>query len=337
MKMPASQFPAPGLSWRDLGLLMPLFVAVDTDGRVRAAGPTLRKLAGGEAVGRSLDQVFTFQHPPAMGRVQDLTSVVPLRLSLSGTPSTPFKGIAIPLAASDGVLINLSFGATLRDAVHDHGLTDTDFAVTDLASELLFLAEAKAAVMTQAQKFSDRIRSARAQAVEQSLTDPLTGLRNRRGLDRMLARLTGAGQPFGVIHVDLDHFKQINDTLGHAMGDEVLVSVGARLRNAVRDDDSVARIGGDEFLVVLPGVRDCRQVDLVARRLLDDLARPVRHDNPQVVVTASLGVAVWDGSSRTSIDALLLDADRALYQAKDAGRGRVHFADGAVRAGGGAA
>lgn len=338
--------PGAGLTWGDLGRLMPLYLAVDTGGIVRAVGPTMHKLAGAELVGAPLASVFTLHHPPRIGRVEDLLRHVPLRLSLAGPRPTPFKGVAVALAGSSGVLINLSFGATLRDAVHDHALTDTDFAVTDLASELLFLAEAKAAVMTQAQKFSDRLRGARAQAVEQSLTDPLTGLRNRRGLDRVLARLKGLQQPVGVIHVDLDHFKQINDTLGHAVGDQVLVSVGARLRHAVRDDDSVARIGGDEFVVTLPGLRDCNQVALVARRLLVDLARPVWHgapqnipsrtpadcpalcpsDWPQVAVSASLGVAVWDGSSTVSLESLLLEADRALYDAKDAGRGQVRFA-----------
>jgi diguanylate cyclase len=319
--------PNPDLSWQAIGLLMPVFAALDKDGILRAAGPTLRKLAGPGAIGRHLEQVFKLQHPQQLDRVQDLTRFVPLRLSLAGDRPTPFKGVAVALAGTGGVLINLSFGATLRDAVRDHGLTDTDFAVTDLASELLFLAEAKAAVMAQAQKFSDRLRGARAQAVEQALTDPLTGLRNRRGLDRMLARLSTSGQPFGIIHVDLDHFKQINDTLGHAMGDQVLVSIGSRLRRAVRDDDSVARIGGDEFLVVLPGLRDRAQVAVVARRLLHDLAQPVRRDNPRVVVSASLGVAVWDGGTSISIEGLLLDADRALYDAKDAGRGQVRFAD----------
>jgi diguanylate cyclase len=310
-----------------LGRLMPLYAVLDRSCLLCDAGPTLRKLAGEGAVGRPLDQTFVLLHPAAVTGAMDLTRTAPLRMILREGPPTPFRGTAVPLAGSGGgVLLNLSFGSTLGDAVRDHALSATDFAVTDLASELLFLSEAKDAVMAEARKFSDRLRGARAQAMEQALTDPLTGLRNRRGLDRALARLSASGQSFGLVHVDLDRFKQINDTMGHPVGDLVLAAVGSRLRRAVRDDDSVARIGGDEFVVLLPGLSDHGLLHHVAQRLLMDLLHPVMADGVAVEVSASLGVAVWDGAEPAPTDALLLAADRALYRSKDAGRGRVTFA-----------
>lgn len=314
----------------ELGRLMPLFAWLDRQGVLLDAGPTLQKLAGPGAVGRPLGEIFALVHPRGFGQALELTRAAPLRLVLRGPIATAFKGAAVPLAGGE-VLLNLSFSYGLREAVRDHGLSDTDFAATDLAFELLYLTEANGAVMAEAKKSSERLRGARAQAVEQSLTDPLTGLRNRRGLDRTLGRLAASGQRFGLIHVDLDHFKAINDTLGHAAGDAVLAAVGARLRQVVRDDDSVARIGGDEFVVLLPGLAERGGVLRVAERILAALAQPVgRGEGGAIAVSASLGAVIWDGAvaGPLSAERLLNEADRALYRSKDAGRGRVTFAAG---------
>lgn len=331
--------PGPACSPAALGRLMPLYAWLDRDGVLIDAGPTLRKLAGPGAIGRPLGEVFTLVHPRSFAQAQDLTAAAALRLVLRGPVATAFKGVAVPLGGVEGgVLLNLSFSYGLREAVRDHGLSDTDFAATDLAFELLYLTEANGAVMAEAKKSSERLRGARAQAMEQALTDPLTGLRNRRGLDRALTRLGDSGQAFGLIHVDLDRFKAINDTLGHAAGDLVLAAVGARLRHVVRDADSLARIGGDEFVVLLPGLAERDMVRRVAERILAALAQPVGRDDgePPIGVSASLGAVVWDGAAAgpaprpLSVEQLLEEADRALYRSKDAGRGRVTFAEPAA-------
>lgn len=314
-----------------LGRLMPLFVRLDREGVVVDAGPTLRKLAGPAALGRRLSEVFVLIHPRSFARARDLIQPAPLRLTLRGPAPTGFKGTAVPLEGGGGVLLNLSFSYGLREAVREHALSDTDFAATDLAFELLFLAEANAAVMAEARKFAERLRGARAQALEQALTDPLTGLRNRRGLDRAMARLRSSGTGFGLIHVDLDHFKRINDSLGHAEGDRVLVSVAVRLRAAVRDDDGVARIGGDEFVVLLPGVRDPARAAAVAERILVSLAGSTAAEegaDPGPRISASFGIVIWDGEPGVTADQILLAADQALYRSKDAGRGQISFVAG---------
>jgi diguanylate cyclase (GGDEF)-like protein len=309
-----------------LGRLMPLFLLLDTELRVVAAGPTLAKIAGPGLLGRPLDESFELVQPLPPVDAAALLAAPVLRLRLRGAAGTSFKGVAVRGPPPGGTLVNLSFSYGLREAIADHALSATDFAVTDLAFELLFLAEANAAVMAEARKSSERLRGARARALEQALTDPLTGLRNRRGLDRTLQRLAAAGTPFGLVHVDLDHFKRINDTLGHAAGDRVLTEVAARLRRAVRDDDSVARLGGDEFVVLLPGLRDRSAVEAVAQRLLADLARPLEPPLPGAPgISASLGVVLWSGVGPIEAEALLSAADRALYASKGAGRGRVTF------------
>lgn len=316
-----------------LGRLMPLFLLLDPEAVIRDCGQTLRKILGPGVLGQRLDAVFCPVQPRAVARAADLLGPGPLRLRLRAPCATAFKGAAVPLAGGAGALVNLSFSYGLREAVAHHGLSATDFAATDLAFELLYLAEANAAVIAEARKASERLRGARAQAQEQALTDPLTGLRNRRGLDRTLARLGAGGVPFGLVHVDLDFFKQINDTYGHAAGDAVLVEVARRLRRAVRDDDGVARLGGDEFVVLLAGLRDRAGVAAVAERLLADLARPLA---PELAggrgISASLGVVVWPGGGAVSADALLLAADRALYASKGAGRGRLTFGTDAPEA-----
>jgi len=317
---------------QELGGLMPMLLWLDPAGTVRAAGPTLRKILGQPPQGRHLCDLFELVDPRGIASAQDLARRTPIRLHLRKGGGAGLKGVAVVL--EDGsVLVNLSFGPDLHQALRAYGLSDSDFAATDLAFELLYLTEANAAVIAEARKFSERLRSARAQALEQALTDPLTGLRNRRGLDRALTRLQRDRGGFGLIHVDLDHFKQVNDTRGHGVGDQLLQVVADRLRQGVRDGDCVARIGGDEFVVLLPGMRERARIGRIARRLLSSILRPFTPDpltpgeaaGEPVQVSASLGVAVWDGQGPVSAEVLLELADRALYRSKESGRGRITF------------
>ena len=150
-----------------------------------------------------------------------------LHVDLRGKGDT-FRGLAVP-TGDGGMLLNLSFGIRLIDAVRQHALTDADFAATDMAVEMLYLVEVKQAVMTELRRLNLRLQGAKATAEEQALTDTLTGLRNRRALDVSLPALIGQGVAFGLMHIDLDYFKQVNDTLGHAAGDQVLRRSGEGL------------------------------------------------------------------------------------------------------------
>jgi diguanylate cyclase (GGDEF)-like protein len=160
----------------------------------------------------------------------------------------------------------------------------------------------------------------------QALHDPLTGLANRAlildRLDHMLARARRQNIPVAAFFVDLDEFKDINDTLGHAIGDELLVAVGARLISAVRQGDTVGRLGGDEFVVLVEGISLAEGAKAVADRILDVLTASFEVPGSEVPlsVTASIGFAEGD---RPSAGRLLQDADIALYQAKGAGKARA--------------
>ena len=171
------------------------------------------------------------------------------------------------------------------------------------------------------------ISALHAQLSEQALHDPLTGLFNRRYLidffQREQARALRERTSLAVVMIDLDHFKQLNDTHGHLVGDEVLQAVAQHLQDNLRGTDAVFRIGGEEFLLILPGVElpeavsrvDCLREQLTASEL------PTRAGIMNV--TLSAGVALWPSHGH-ALEELMQAADRALYQAKRDGRDRVH-------------
>jgi GGDEF domain-containing protein len=146
----------------------------------------------------------------------------------------------------------------VNEAVRRYGLTVADFAATDLTIEMLYLVEAKSAVMEELRHLNLRLHGAKAAAEEQALSDTLTGLCNRRALDLGLGALVQQGQTFGLMHLDLDYFKQVNDTHGHAAGDAVLRQVALVLREETRASDLVARVGGTSLCWCFPACRTSR-------------------------------------------------------------------------------
>ncbi len=164
--------------------------------------------------------------------------------------------------------------------------------------------------------------------VEQQLAymathDALTGLPNRTlfndRLDLALAHAQRNQRYLAVMLLDLDHFKNVNDTLGHKAGDGLLQAVGDRLTNLLRTSDTVARIGGDEFMVLLPEITRARDAIQVARKLLQAVRKPVVLDDHELQITTSIGIAVYPKDGKDA-DALRQNADRAMYRAKDQGR-----------------
>jgi diguanylate cyclase (GGDEF)-like protein len=176
----------------------------------------------------------------------------------------------------------------------------------------------------------DRLLESQRRFREQAMRDGLTGLLNRAAvlaaLERELARGQREGRPVGVLLADVDHFKGVNDTLGHQAGDEVLRQVAARLASALRPYDAVGRYGGEEFLIVLPGCDGPALADLAERVRQRVAAAPVTWEGEAVAVTLSVGAAARAAADDADPAALLRAADEALYRAKRAGRNRVSLA-----------
>jgi diguanylate cyclase (GGDEF)-like protein len=177
------------------------------------------------------------------------------------------------------------------------------------------------AALAEREALSEQLR-------QQALHDPLTGAANRLLLaDRAgqaLARRDRTGEPVSVLFLDLDDFKSVNDRLGHAAGDSVLTAAAGRIHRCVRPADTVARIGGDEFAVLLEGA-DASEAAVVADRIIGELGSPLRVGDDFVVVRASIGIA--ESSDGADADALLRKADLAMYDAKGRGKDRSEVFD----------
>jgi diguanylate cyclase (GGDEF)-like protein len=161
----------------------------------------------------------------------------------------------------------------------------------------------------------------------QATRDALTGVFNHAAileiLDRELARAAREGRWVGVVLADLDHFKRVNDTHGHLIGDAVLRAISERAVAAMRPYDLIGRYGGEEFLLVLPGCGEVGTLKVCERIRARVAERPVRHDGREVAVSLSLGGAVFNPGRPVSAFALVQAADAAMYRAKAAGRNRV--------------
>ncbi|WP_425044278.1 diguanylate cyclase domain-containing protein [Primorskyibacter sp. S87] len=305
----------------------PMYVLLDETGHIVQAGPTLKKLRpAAQMQGQRFMEVFELLRPRSVASMSDLMTVsgAKLHLQFRDVPRTALKGLIVPLDGG-GAVLNLSFGISILDAVRDYDLNSADFAATDLAIELLYLVEAKSAAMEASRSLNQRLQGAMIAAEEQAYTDTLTGLKNRRAMDHVLERLISGGARFSLMHLDLDYFKAVNDTLGHAAGDRVLQEVAHAMVEMTRDRDTVVRIGGDEFVLIFDQLQDRDRLDSIAQRLISRLEEPIPFDGQLCRVSASIGTVLSGDLVSPDGPGLLHAADMALYQAKRAGRACHRF------------
>lgn len=302
-----------------LARLMPMHLVLDAAGIVLSAGATVARIAEIGPGDRFFDR-FDLRHGAGLSSVADLLAAGG-RLQVQGRarPDLAFRAVAV--AMGEGALVNLSFGIGVVEAVRRHALTEADFAPTDLTVELLYLYEAKTAVLEELRGLNRRLLGDKVMAEEKAVTDALTGLRNRRGLD--LALDEQRGSDFALVHLDLDRFKAVNDSLGHAAGDHVLAEVGRRLVAESRRQDTVARVGGDEFILLLPGLERPEVALSRVERMIARVSMPILWEGQRCEVGASAGLVLTSLSPGVADDVLIARADEALYAAKRAGRGQV--------------
>lgn len=287
----------------------PVLVAVDA---IRRADGSADLPAGERStlvIGRAMDDAFlrelaeaTGLEGLALGAAADAASLV-LRAA-DGTPLAPLRW----RQPWPGRWLRLS-------------------GLPALAVLLTLLTLFAAAMLARTQNALAALAESEARAKRIAAHDTLTGLLNRRAFcDRLAAVLASAAarEPVAVLCLDLDGFKEVNDTLGHAAGDRLLRVVASRLLGAVRERDVVARLGGDEFAVLVEGCSEPEVLERLAQRLIASVSEPCLIDDQQVVVGTSIGIALSQGANVDPSE-LLKQADVALYAAKNAGRGTWQF------------
>lgn len=279
-------------------------LSTDVEGNVTYLNAVAERMTGwgrAEAYGRPLGEVFqvinkntgeTARDPLKYALQQDRTVGLTKNTMLlrRGGPELPIEDSAAPIRDHEGVVV----GAVI--VFRDVGEAQA------LARKMAHVAQ----------------------------HDPLTGLPNRMLLNDRLVQATAMAQrhhkQLAVLFVDLDDFKAVNDSLGHAMGDAVLQSVANRLRHALRNTDTVCRQGGDEFVILLSEINNAKDADLVAKQLVTALAAPHRLGDRELRVTASIGISIYPDHGQDA-ERLVHCADLAMYKAKKLGGGYCSFSE----------
>ncbi len=277
-------------------------VTTDSEGRITYLNPVAEAMAGcsaASAVGKTVGEVL---------RLVDADSgenaIRRVAAAMRGHEPVPIDG-HLDLVARDGTArgVDLTVSRVVDGAGRPFGWV---LAIRDVSEA----------------------RELARQVSYQASHDALTDLPNRTLLrDRLgtgIARARRGDSRLAVVFIDLDRFKSVNDSFGHDFGDQLLIAMATRLREVAREQDTVARIGGDEFVVIIDDLHDPADVTALARRLREAVARPINVDGQDLFMTASVGVSVFPRDA-TSVEDLLRNADAAMYRAKESGRNTVRF------------
>ncbi|MBV8297415.1 MAG: EAL domain-containing protein [Acidimicrobiia bacterium] len=274
-----------------------LVTVFDGEGTILYESPAVERVLGYRADERLGQDGFDYIHPEDQGRARDIAA------RALENPGTPVQ-------------------LEMRGLRADGEWRWLEVWITNLLDD-----PSVSGIVANQRDITER-RAFQEQLTKQAYHDGLTGLPNRAlfqsRLEVALARAGRRQRTIAVLFVDLDRFKVINDSLGHETGDDLLVAVAQRLREAVRDEDTVARLSGDEFTVLLEEVEDEVEAANVAQRIIEDVRRAIDLEGHQVFVGASVGIALSHNGEDRAED-LLRDADLAMYRAKEKGRSRFEI------------
>lgn len=319
------------ISKKALSFFMPLHILINQHGQLQSAGALAQKFLLSRT--EFLDDVLELTRPThCRTMVQNLHQAAQsgerIEMRLRQESQVKLRG-HVALTEQGEYLLNFGFGMFLHDAVSKLGLSDSDFPPSTHVMEYMFLYEANCGVMQELSLFNRRLKNAHAMAEKQARTDALTGVQNRRGLLlRLKAALDDIAHPsrsgfIAIAQIDLDHFKLVNDRFGHAAGDTVLRHVAKILNDSTRAEDTVARIGGDEFVLILRSVDDPLALERLGKRIIKLIENPLEFEGTVCQVSASIGIVMVKATDDLQIDKILADADAALYASKENGRGRT--------------
>lgn len=334
------------------------FVALRDEGEDRLTFPysvdEIDKQREPRTGGRGITEYVLRQGTPLLARTEDLQALADAgEIVLSR--AQPVSWLSVPLIWNDtafGVLAIQSYSTQHVYQAHDQELLS--FVGVHIANALQHMrdqSKVKQAYARLEERVAERTRElslanhnlrrhmAERERIErrlehESLHDSLTGLPNRALLQQRMqtaleAYQSDASRSFGILFIDLDRFKVINDSLGHMVGDELLYEVGERIRSLVKPDDTVARLGGDEFAVLLQSVASADTITRIANRIIEALHAPLRVGTRDLYTSASIGISMASTQYQQP-DGLLRDADAAMYSAKSSGRHRAEMFDRTV-------
>lgn len=312
-----------------IDILCPMFLTVGADGCIEQVGPTLSLIFTQEIQKKNFFEVFSVEKPRRVNDFERLKTRLGTKLVLTARPDggdpIQFRSVATELHNSPGgLLLDLSFGTSLSDAIKRFNLSGADFKPNDFSIDLFYTFETQRALLDDSQKMTDALTSAKEAAEREANLDSLTGIANRRSLYQQLEGMLHRPKDdidLALLHIDLDKFKAINDTFGHAAGDEILKHTAKVMEAWAGPDDLPVRIGGDEFALVLDGPHDKTSLFSLAENLIANITTPVRIDGHSCKVGASIGIVRFRAGDALSSDRLLINSDMALYEAKGAANG----------------
>lgn len=309
-----------------LDALMPMHLELDSEGTILHVGATLSKLRPeGFFLGKSVFELFHFKRPKQAETFEELVEArgIPFQIQFLSAPETQFRAQLALLNPGEGGILNLAFGVSFLSEIGKYCLHAGDFAFTDPTLDMLYLIEANAATRRESDSLTRRLMGARIAAEEQAFTDTLTGLKNRRALDHVLERNRRLDNDFTLVAIDLDSFKAVNDKLGHAAGDHVLQQISKLMVARTTEGDTLCRVGGDEFVIVLGDETDVQAVARRAKQLIRAIEDPIAFKDIECHVSASIGIASTAQFPDWSIEQLMRVADVALYEAKNLGKAQA--------------
>ena len=302
--------------------------------RLGGAGGRVLIVDDNERQAARIRDELAVEHRPVIESNLDKAALAvrgPVDLVIVNGVARSFDGLRFAAGIrSDEATRNLPVLAIFDPDDRPRAVKALELGVNDLLARPIDPQELAARVRTQIKRkrYTDLLRNNLDNNLELAVTDPLTGLHNRRymqgQLDALSQRAARGGSPVSALLLDIDHFKKINDSFGHDVGDEVLREFAVRLASNVRAVDLPCRYGGEEFVTVMPDTTqdDAERIAERIRRYVSGSPFRVAHGSELLTVTISIGVATSTGEADTS-EALLKRADEALYEAKAAGRNRV--------------
>jgi diguanylate cyclase len=251
-----------------------------------------------------------------------LGSAVVMGFAIAGMHYT---GMAAAQFAPDSICLAADGGSAMDNATL---AVIIGVATLSILAITLVISSLDAHFAAHAAKLADSLQAANEQLRSIALYDRLTGLPNRFLLeDRLaqaMARADRAQKSFAVMFVDLDGFKAVNDTYGHRIGDDLLRAVGRCLAKCIRNEDTVARSGGDEFIVVLGNLGDPKDAAIIGAKIVHELSKPVHVEQHELGISCSVGISVYPEDGR-DVNTLMVNADVAMYHAKRTGRNNYQF------------